>query len=459
LPQLRLERGWSVDVGGKPWSEAESADPARLHGRLKPGPGASASEVAAHQLDRIHSATLELVVERGYGAVTVRDMAGRAGVSTRSFYQHYSGKEECFLVVHDLIARRVLRGLAVSNKRAMADGQKTLLAIASIIREWERDPRAAHLMLVDVYDAGPMAIDHAHRTSRSLERRITAGDPSNISSVIARGVLAGVTDIAQKELLSRQALHMQDLSGGLGRWALACLGGSMTDLEELNQVSARKVQFSLRDDSSPYINAMPPGPDGDRALLVSAVERLLGVGDCGKITEKMVLTAAGVPRRVFKANFSRLEDCLALVLGRHTERALHRARKAGAMESSAAGAVYRGVVSLCLEIAQDPALKGICFGGVAGFEAVPRLRFHREVKAQISRFVAESIGSASDAEGLTIEASVGAFWGAIQSEVVLGNSNCLAQMTVPLTHLILAPTVGPGWTIEVMCNELDDAAQ
>ena len=458
MPQLRLERGWSVDVGGGSWPGAESADPVQLDGKLKPGPGASASKVAAHQLDRLHGSTLELVAERGYGAVTVRDLAGRAGVSTRSFYQHYSGKEECFLAVHDLIARRILRSLTASNQRAVTARQKMPLAITTMIREWERDPRAAHLMLVDVYDAGPAAIDRAHRTSRSIESRMT--DDGGVAGIVARGMLAGVTGIAQRELLNQQVLHMQTESDDLVRWALAYLSGSMADLEELHRVSVRELQPHSRDELRTYVEVTTPRADSDRDLLVSAVEKLIAAGDCEKITDKMVLAAAGVPRRTFEAHFSCLEDCLALILSQHTERALALARQAAREGSSAAGGVYRGVGALCYEMAQDSSLTEICFGDVSGFRAAAlRLRYHQEVKAQISRFVVESIGPTAAADRLILEASVGAFWGAIQNEVVRKNANCLPRMTVPLAYLVLAPTIGPEWAIEAMRRELNSPVQ
>lgn len=87
-----------------------------LFGKLSPGPGMSPQQVASHQRARIHSAMIVLVAERGYSAATVRDLAQLAGVSTRAFYEHFSGKEECFLRTYELAVRRTAKRIVVSRE-------------------------------------------------------------------------------------------------------------------------------------------------------------------------------------------------------------------------------------------------------------------------------------------------------------------------------------------------------
>ncbi|MCA0145139.1 TetR/AcrR family transcriptional regulator [Blastococcus sp. LR1] len=45
----------------------------------------------------LSAATLELALEHGLGAVTVEQIAARAGVSYRTFFNYFSGKEEALL--------------------------------------------------------------------------------------------------------------------------------------------------------------------------------------------------------------------------------------------------------------------------------------------------------------------------------------------------------------------------
>ena len=85
--------------------------------QLHPGPGLSHERVASHQRARIYAAMIELVAERGYGAVTVLGLARRAGVSKHTVYEHFpGGKQECFLCTYELIVWRSCKRVGAAQK-------------------------------------------------------------------------------------------------------------------------------------------------------------------------------------------------------------------------------------------------------------------------------------------------------------------------------------------------------
>src|SRR5579875_365700 len=61
-------------------------------------------QVAESQRTRLMSALTELITGRGYAEVTIGDLVGRAGVSRTSFYQHFTGKQECLFAAYDRFA-------------------------------------------------------------------------------------------------------------------------------------------------------------------------------------------------------------------------------------------------------------------------------------------------------------------------------------------------------------------
>jgi AcrR family transcriptional regulator len=83
----------------------------------------------------LHRALIELSIEKGYDAVTVDDLAGRADIARRTFYAHYVDKDDLLrAIVDDLLAdlltsvgavqptdMRSLRGTVV--KQMFAHGQ------------------------------------------------------------------------------------------------------------------------------------------------------------------------------------------------------------------------------------------------------------------------------------------------------------------------------------------------
>lgn len=71
--------------------------------------------VLASQRGRLLEAAAEAIAERGYAATTIADVVARAAVSKKTFYEHFDGKQECFLAAFDagmeLLAARTAEAL------------------------------------------------------------------------------------------------------------------------------------------------------------------------------------------------------------------------------------------------------------------------------------------------------------------------------------------------------------
>src|SRR6059058_6194143 len=69
---------------------------------LPRGPhGLKRDVVLASQRGRMLEAIANAVAEKGYASATVADVVSRAGVSRKTFYEHFRDKEECFLAAFD----------------------------------------------------------------------------------------------------------------------------------------------------------------------------------------------------------------------------------------------------------------------------------------------------------------------------------------------------------------------
>lgn len=79
----------------------------------------SRDEVRTSQLARLRVATVEVVAERGYAGASVRQIAARAGISTKTFYELYSDKEAAFLATYAAV------DIVVQRMRAAADAAQT----------------------------------------------------------------------------------------------------------------------------------------------------------------------------------------------------------------------------------------------------------------------------------------------------------------------------------------------
>lgn len=116
--------------------------------------------VRESQRERMLIAMGAAVGEQGYGNVAVADVIERAGVSRKTFYEHFSNKEECFLAAYGVEVDQLLEAIGASIAEAAPDwiagaeaGTRRYLA------ELAARPAFARTFLVEVLAAGPEALE------------------------------------------------------------------------------------------------------------------------------------------------------------------------------------------------------------------------------------------------------------------------------------------------------------
>jgi AcrR family transcriptional regulator len=104
MTELRLIAGAAL---AEP-AEAEAAPPMRL----PPGRhGIPADLVRSHQRQRLLEAAAAALAEQGYGRLTAARVTVLAGVSSRTFYQHFEDLWACLLAAYETEAGRLCRSI------------------------------------------------------------------------------------------------------------------------------------------------------------------------------------------------------------------------------------------------------------------------------------------------------------------------------------------------------------
>ena len=92
--------------------------------QLPPGRhGLPRSFVAQNQRDRILAAVADVTSAASYAEMTVADIIACAGVSRRTFYEHFQNKQSAYLAAYDEASGRLLEGVrwAYSSQEDFAD--------------------------------------------------------------------------------------------------------------------------------------------------------------------------------------------------------------------------------------------------------------------------------------------------------------------------------------------------
>lgn len=140
-----------------------------MPGQLPRGPhGLSREAVAASQRARLLAALVAVVAETGYQHASINAIGRRAGVSPRTFYEHFDGKLACLLAAYDTfsaaLTTRIVEQLSGSEASMEDVVRRALRAYLLVLQE---NPAAARAFLFEMHGAGKIA--RARRREASIQ--------------------------------------------------------------------------------------------------------------------------------------------------------------------------------------------------------------------------------------------------------------------------------------------------
>lgn len=165
------------------------------------------------------AATVEAVADLGYAGVSVARVIERAGVSRRTFYELFDGREDCFQAafeeaIHDfgeLMAR------AYEREPTWLDGVRA--GLATLLRLLEREPALAWMCLVESWGAGERARKSCTQVSEALaavlEQGRTQRNAREPSPLTGEGLVGGAMMIIHSRLVRDRKSTLIDLLGPL----------------------------------------------------------------------------------------------------------------------------------------------------------------------------------------------------------------------------------------------------
>jgi AcrR family transcriptional regulator len=170
--------------------------------------GLTVEQVRASQRHRIARAMTEAVGEHGYHGVRVADVVWRAGVSRKTFYELYAGKDDCFCATYGAWIDQLLTTMFAAFDTQEEWVDRLRAALAELLGNLAREPDAARLCFSEVIAAGGATQQRRERAIEavatlfeapdmpdgSLGETLRAGRVSELGEMLRREITAGRTE-------------------------------------------------------------------------------------------------------------------------------------------------------------------------------------------------------------------------------------------------------------------------
>jgi AcrR family transcriptional regulator len=401
---------------------------------------------------------IQIVAERGYEAVRLRELVLLAGVSSRAFYEHFESKEDCFLRTYELIVGRATRRIFVAQMNELDWHARARTVFVEFARELKRAPDAARFALIEAYITGPAALEQARSTECRFQEILAeslARDPRGavVPPIVLEGITAGVVHVARARLLIGREGELLDLESALMKWALSYIDEPATALVELDNKSVwRNTVLEPHGGSSIGVSNETWLPKGNRTLILAAVAKHAAADGYHKLTVSRIHCSAGVSRKEFKAHFKGVEDCFIAALEHRVREALGQAARAQAASRTWPGGIYRSIAALCECIEADPFLARACLTKEFAVAGVDGRRCRRRLTSDVIEQLAGNIPREHYPGEIALEATEGAIWAVFHRHLVKDRRSG-RKVAAALSYLALSPMVGASAAVAAIRNE------
>jgi AcrR family transcriptional regulator len=187
--------------------------------------------IAQNQRERIITALVDTVAERGYNATTVAHITKAAAVSRRTFYEHFADKEACFLAAYEMVADHIRDSMQVAAEAFEEWPQKVRAALGTMLSFLAGEPDLARVCMIEPVAAGG-EIAARHRASmQGFVEILKAGRPEHsgerpLPEATEATLVGGIVSLIVREINAGRTEQLEDLLPDLVELTLApYLGG------------------------------------------------------------------------------------------------------------------------------------------------------------------------------------------------------------------------------------------
>jgi AcrR family transcriptional regulator len=181
----------------------------------------AATRPASHRA-RITGGLASAIAEKGYAAVTIADVARRARVSKRTFYEHFADKEACFLALYAETSDDLLELIVDAASTARGSWEARVAAAArAYFERVATEPELIRAALLEIQAAGPRARELRRQVQRRYADQLrtlsiaAAAEEDGIralSPALATAVVGGLDELMLEAVEAGHEAHMGELA-------------------------------------------------------------------------------------------------------------------------------------------------------------------------------------------------------------------------------------------------------
>lgn len=177
---------------------------------------AEAQVIHSEHRTRVLEGMAHAVSRKGYAETTIADIVAQAGVSRRTFYEHFESKAECLIALYGAASHNALKVLrdAIDPKQPWtAQVERALRAYLECLAS---SPVLVRTLFIEILHLGPEGLQARRRVNRELAGFILhvvngAGRDPSITRDMAMAIVGGINELVLEYIEQDKATRLGEV--------------------------------------------------------------------------------------------------------------------------------------------------------------------------------------------------------------------------------------------------------
>ena len=206
------------------------------------GPAPFAGLQSRRPRERILESILEVTGEEGYERVSVKDIIERSQTSRGTFYNHFDGKEDCFVQAYVEASEWLYRRLLILSGHQPGWRESLRVGLAELLEFCANRPATAKAIFIEPHAVGGEALSQHDQLLKRLAEAIEdgrerAGIRGSSSAMTSAFLVAAIETLIVTKLSSGEAQSVPELLPGMLHFVVIQYLGKDAAWEEMTAAS------------------------------------------------------------------------------------------------------------------------------------------------------------------------------------------------------------------------------
>lgn len=179
------------------------------------------SLVTRNRRIRIIHATAEMAMKLGYDQMRLSDIVAEAAIAKHVFYEHFESINEAFLAAQEYALQETMTACAQAYFTGKDWVQRTWKCLMMLTTLMSKEPALAHARFVELYAAGPKAIERQQQMIASytvfmqegyLQTKAATSTPQSFTTMISGALFELLRQEAANGNIDELSIHLPELT-------------------------------------------------------------------------------------------------------------------------------------------------------------------------------------------------------------------------------------------------------